>query len=443
MNRFDFPGWSVPLIASLFPSLCGAESAGESPRIAALRAATAQEQAVAVEGFWRALERDGTPIVEAIEGSPAQARVTFVLRAESADEESNAGLIGSFVPGGSRELARFERVPGTDVLQKSFIVDARSRYRYYLAWPQGRAQDAQAIAGLALNGLTYELFADSRSRLFYSDEDGGRLLRTSYFDGPAASAEPWLAASSDVAHGLVETMEVASRTLGNSRKVSLYTPAGYRPDGSGYPLLLLFDREAYLEAVPTATILDNLIAAGAIPSLVAVLVSAIDEGHRSDELRPNPEFAAFVIDELLPRVRRMRRISRDPRLAIVGGSSLGGLASTYIAQLHPETFGNVLSMSGSYWWYPDESEKDDVAVAQARSGWLPRQLAARDRLPVRFYVAVGLGEGEGMLTPNRLFRDVLTSKGYVLRYEEFHGDHSYLNWRDSMVAGLRYLLGDS
>lgn len=443
VNRFNFPLGLVPLIWAAVAVPCAADPAGDSPIVETLRSAPSQEKSAALERFWKDVEKGGTPFIETVDGSPGKARVTFVLRAAHADEESNAGLIGSFAPGGSRVLARFERVPGTDVLQKSFIVDARARYRYYLAWPQGREIDEQAIARLSLDGLTYELFADPRSRLFYMDEDTGRALRTSYFDGPAAPSEPWLAPRVGVAQGSVETIEVASKTLGNTRKVSIYTPAAYRSGGSGYPFLLLFDREAYLQPVPTATILDNLIAAGTVPPLIAILVSAIDEQHRDVELRPNRKFAAFIVDELLPRVREVRRLSRDPRRAIVAGSSLGGLASAYLAQLHPDSFGSVLSMSGSYWWYPDESEKDDAAVAQAQSGWLPRQFAAHKRLPVRFYVAVGLGEGEGMLAPNRLFRDVLTSRGYALRYEEFHGDHSYLNWRDSMVAGLTYLLGDS
>lgn len=54
----------------------------------------------------------------------------------------------------------------------------------------------------------------------------------------------------------------------------------------------------------------------------------------------------------------------DPAQTIVGGGSYGGLAATFAAFQHPELFGNVLSMSGSYWWTPpDESEHE----------WLTRQ----------------------------------------------------------------------
>lgn len=439
-----------------------AEELPESPRIAALRVAAPQERDGATRYFWDAVSKGGTPLVDLLEGG-SRIRVTFVLRAPvpagSSDDESdaalrNSGLIGSFVPGGSRTLARFERVPGTDVLQKSFVLDARSRYRYYLAWPQGRQPDAQAVSRLELDGLGYELFADPLASRSFLDDFGGRAVRNSYFEGPSAPPEPWLDRRESTARGEVTTLEVASRILANTRKVSIYAPPGFRSNGgrakdgssgarsgaAGFPFVLLFDREAYLQSVPTAAILDHLIDGKVIPPLFVIFVSPIDEAHRGVELPPNPAFASFIADELVPQIRRRWPVSRDPRRAIVAGSSYGGLAAANIARLHPRVFGNVLSMSGSYWWHPSRSPNDDDVASDAESGWLPRQYAASTRLPLRFYLCVGLGEGDGMLAPNRRFRDVLTAKGYALRYDEFHGDHSYLNWRDSLVAGLQYLL---
>lgn len=410
-----------------------------SPRIEALRGAAPEQRAAAVTDFWGAIEKSGTPLVEAVDGG--RIRVTFIWRAPPTETESNIGLIGSFVPGGSRELVKLARIPGTDVMHKAFVLDERVRYRYYFAWPEGRHSDPRRISPLTLDGLSYELFDDAHSALSFLDDDfTGKAIRTSYFEGPNAPAEPWLAPRDAVAKGKVETFDASSRLLGNVRKVSIYTPANYGARSSGYPYIVLFDREAYLQSVPTATILDNLIATGDIAPLVAIFVSSIDETHRDTELRPNPRFGSFIVDELLPQVRKRWHLSRDPRHAIIGGSSLGGLASANIARLHPQVFGNVLSMSGSYWWHPEDGEDLDEALSGPQNGWLPQEYASAARLPLRLYVCVGLGEGEGMLAPNRLFRDVLTAKGYSLRYEEYHGDHSYLNWRESLVAGLGFLL---
>jgi enterochelin esterase family protein len=46
-----------------------------------------------------------------------------------------------------------------------------------------------------------------------------------------------------------------------------------------------------------------------------------------------------------------------------------------------------------------------------------------------------------MLRPNRRLRDVLKAKGYAVHYQEFNGNHNYLNWRGSFADGLIALLG--
>ncbi|MBL8268738.1 alpha/beta hydrolase [Steroidobacter sp.] len=433
-----FASHALALVALLtWVSSATAEHSAEVPEITAIRSATPETRAAAVAALWSAVEKRGTPLLESVPGQPEQMRTTFLWRQTETDNESNVGLIASFAPGGSRQVVPFERLPGTDVMQTSLLVDARARYRYYLAWPRGRNDDPQAVWRMQANGLTYELFADPRSQHRYVDDFDGAPTPTSYFEGPSAPAEAWLQPDPSIAAGAVDTFEITSAILNNRRRVSVYTPPGYARSSKRLPLLVLFDREGYLLSVPTPTILDNLITDGTLPPLVAVLVSAIDNTRRSEELAANAQFAKFVVDELLPRVRKNYRVTRDPRLTVVAGSSLGGLSSAYLGYLHPETFGNVLSLSGSYWWHP--SADGEHSTAQG-SGWLPHQYAARPRLPLRFYLAVGSAEGEPMLAPNRLFRDVLTAKGNPLRYDEFQGDHSYLNWRNGLVEGLSFLL---
>lgn len=47
---------------------------------------------------------------------------------------------------------------------------------------------------------------------------------------------------------------------------------------------------------------------------------------------------------------REQGLSATASRTVVAGSSYGGLASAYMGLMHPELFGNVLSLSGSYWW---------------------------------------------------------------------------------------------
>lgn len=414
----------------------GPAAAAEHPLLAQLRAETARGDGAAMERFWDAVRSAGTPLLAPVPGEPASVAATFLWRGDAAGGE--LALIASFVPGGSRQALRFLHLAGTDVWHVGLAVPADGRYRYYLARPQAGDAEAAGDSALEIDGVRWELFADPLSRLTYVDESDGRPVPTSYLEGPDAPAEPWLERRPGAPSGALVTLEVASAALGNSRNVTVYLPPGYRPRPEGHPYLLLFDGRQYLSAVPTPTILDNLIGAGAIPPMIAIFVDSLGEAHRDRELAPNPAFATFVTTELLPRVSRDYPLSRDPAEAVVAGSSLGGLAASTLALRYPGVFGNVLSQSGSYWWYPGVHEDADEA---GQTGWLVREYVAAERLPLRFYLDVGRGEGEGMLRPNRLFRDMLAARGYTVFYREFEGDHSYLNWRGTLADGLTCLLG--
>ena len=70
-----------------------------------------------------------------------------------------------------------------------------------------------------------------------------------------------------VPHGTVARRWYDSPTLGMSRRVTIYTPAGYETSGKKYPVFYLLhgmggDEEAWIALGRTAQIMDNLIAQG-------------------------------------------------------------------------------------------------------------------------------------------------------------------------------------
>jgi len=79
-----------------------------------------------------------------------------------------------------------------------------------------------------------------------------------------------------------------------------FSTPGYRPDAEAYGLVVCLDAELLIPVTLTATILDNLRAAGALPPLVAVMASSIDAPTRRREGHCNPSFVEFLAQELLP-----------------------------------------------------------------------------------------------------------------------------------------------
>jgi enterochelin esterase-like enzyme len=253
--------------------------------------------------------------------------------------------------------------------------------------------------------------------------------RQSYVELPDAPSQEIALRSSDMP-GKIEKVRFHSTTLNNDRDVWIYTPHDFHADGATYPLAVVLDGMPYTTWVPVPTILDNLIRQGKIPPVVAVMVGAVS---RETEQSCSTAFGDFLANELVPWMRTNYRTTTDPRLTVVGGSSRGGLASTCAAYQHPTIFGKVLSQSGSYWWKPDDDPNTQ---------WLTRQVASGPTLPLRFYMEVGEMEIPDQLDTNRRLRDVLRSKGYVVDYREFNGNHTYLDWRGTFGNGLTSLLGD-
>ena len=416
-------------------ALLGAVPAPQSQRLVQLAAVADSQQAS--DDFWGEIDAQGTPLIERIPGKPDRVLMTFLWRAEDARAELNIGVVGVNKLSFEDRVDTMSRLGKSDVWYRSYEVESSARFQYFLAWPEGRTADASVLERYTLeNGPVYELFKDPRSANHVRYEVGEGS--SSYAEGPDAPAEPWLPVRADVGKGTLTTFQSRSAILDNStRDITVFTPSGYRSNGAGYPLLLVFDRVAYLQTLNVPGLLDNMIAQGAIPPVLAVFVDNVD---RSAELPPNPAFARFLIEELLPELRGKYTLTRDGSRNVIAGASYGGLASTYIAHSYPETFGNVLSQSGSYWWHPDFQLANQDEFASGWN-WLPRQFAHGKKLPLRFYLDVGTWEGAGMLTPNRSFRDLLQARGYQVTYREFVGAHTYLNWRATFPEALISLIG--
>lgn len=440
----------IPAFALLL-ALCtpayATERANEplSPRLAGLARAVdaGDEQALAL--FWTQIARDGTPLMEPLQGADGEMLVSFLWRASAGRSQSNVGVYGEFGSTGNAWPVneRLQRLGSTDVWYATHRMSQRACFSYQLTWSQGE-QPTGEPAETQFAGVAIDRFVDALNPDHFANRSSidRPPVRFSFATGPALASQSWLAPRGKVRHGKVETFELPSRHLNNTRHISIYTPPGAAQGCEDCDFLLLFDQAQYLLAVPTPTILDNMQADGALRPVVAAFVGNGPFPARVMELPPNEAFQSFVRDELMPWLRQRYSFSHDPRRAVVGGSSLGGLAAAYAALSNPTLFGNVLSQSGSYWWWPGfDPRSEEITWLNSDSGWLARQFSQTELLPVRFYMEVGSWEGTLMLLPNRTFRDVLQARGYEVDYREFAGGHDYGCWRLSLPRGLQSLLG--
>jgi enterochelin esterase-like enzyme len=436
-------------IVSLRARLAPLKPAYESPCINALRAAVATGNLASVGAFWERVEKEGAPIIERLPSDDKNMLVTFLWK--GTPDTRNVFVARLPYAGGAPDDYFMDRLGETDVWYKTVATDKRARFEYSLApnvpriRPVSQGMDNDAIAMIAAAARTDPL-NPKRWRVDAQSVDSPAYGERSMIEMPDAPTQPWLAEKPGVPSGHIEKRRFKSALLKNEREIAVYLPPGYSREAKPYPLLLLFDEVAYLGdpkqivLVPSPTILNNLIAEQRIPPMVALLVGNVP-GQRDRELPCNPAFFDFLSSELLPWAHGLYNFTADPRQTVVGGSSFGGLAAACAGLQHSETFGNVLSQSGSFHWRPPDSGMD------SEPNWVARQFIVSPKLPLRFYLDAGSeefdvsGDGRSILVTSRTLRDVLLAKGYEVHFQEFAGGHDYLSWRGTLADGLIALMG--
>lgn len=401
------------------------------------------------------------PLIEVIPGE-RQVLVTFVCIRDS-DAVSLRTPLAAVAESVNLDLdIDLERVPGTNVWYASVEVDSRIATSYQFRVPGEIAgDDLETEYTVQGDPAALKEFARAMVARGFADAQNPERLFPTYgvLAGlqPAATdlevwestiqlhdAEPFPHLDPSPERGSVIEYPFASRTTSETRTVAIYLPAFYDPS-TRYPLVLFFDGEHYRDVGRMPEILDHAIASGRIPPLIAVFWHNRDASSRTAELTCTPELRSTMGDELWPWLDANFSITRDPRLRIVSGFSLGGLASLWVGLERSQVFGSVLAVSPSLWFSPHDSGE--------ASGWLTRQYAASQKPLPAVYLAVGslevgslerAGSTSTMVGLARELRDVLQLEGKAkAHYREEPAGHDYINVRRATVHGLAALLGSS
>jgi enterochelin esterase-like enzyme len=272
---------------------------------------------------------------------------------------------------------------------------------------------------------------------------GEKKMLLAIVELPDSTPEHWSLQRAGVPRGNVQTQLMHSSIVGHDYRLSIYTPPGYQTNRAPYPLLLLYDEWTYTHVIPTPIILDNMLANGLIPPLVAVLFGHIRREERMREMGFYEPFFTCVTQELLPWIYERYHVTRDPAQTTIAGASMGGIAAVYSALRYPEHFGKVYSHTGSFQAGPP---------AERAYQHLERELMNMQHsvAPLRFYLDVGMLErdemgygspdgGPNALESNRMLRDMLHAKGYEVTYVEYPGAHDLLWAPATLVDALKIL----
>jgi enterochelin esterase-like enzyme len=419
-----------------YPPLSNEDSASRSQQILALRDALHRQAPNAEELFWAKIQSDRYPLVEDMPGESNRSLVTFLWHGSTTTKNVmlERGRYTRFNP----QQNLFAHIEGTQVWFKTLLLPSASRFQYAISendpnatFPPGPEQRNERYDPLNPKHLPDD--AHSPESSWYS-----------FLELPSTPPQPWYVKHDDLPKYEEKDAELRSKILGEKRELKVYLPPGYSSGSNTYPTLYLFDGEDEDGLVFATWTLENLLAAHRIRPLLVVRIVNPSPAAREKELGCLPGFADFLSNELVSFIRSHYRVNSSPAETGIGGYSRGGLAAAYAVLQHPETFGLALVQSGAFWWEP--AERTDLYV---EPNWIANQFVGKPHLPIRFYLEAGLfevdlqGAGGDILETTRTLRDVLRAKEYVVSYNEFAGDHDYINWRGTFADGLIALFGTS
>lgn len=177
--------------------------------------------------------------------------------------------------------------------------------------------------------------------------------------------------------------------------------------------------------------------------LAVVMPSGDNSFYVDNPVSKNGEFTGRELVEL---TRRMFPLSHKREDTFIAGLSMGGFGALRNGLCYPETFGYIAGLSSAVHLFetPLDAPGRNMGSEDASFGVmteamktdknprvaLQKLLAAREKDPSvplpKIYLACGTEDG--LLGPNRAYRDMFREAGLDLTYEEGPGNHNWEFW---------------
>ncbi len=233
---------------------------------------------------------------------------------------------------------------------------------------------------------------------------------------------------------------------GTERDVWVYVPAqydkakpaclmvfhdggGYVGENGGFRATVVFDNLIHRKEMPVT--IGVFISPGSVPSAVPGGKGRSNRSFEYDSL--GPDYANFVIEEVLAPIEKQYSISKAPAHRAQCGISSGGICAWTAAWERPDQFGKVLSHIGSF--------------TNIRGGHVyPALIRKTEKKPIKVF----LQEGENDLDnlhgnwplANRQMAAALKFAGYDFQFVMGDGRHSGKHGGAILPESLKWLWSD-
>ncbi len=193
---------------------------------------------------------------------------------------------------------------------------------------------------------------------------------------------------------------------GTVRRYWIFVPAQYTPAQAAC-LLVFQDGQRATNPAPDASlripqVMENLIAKKEMPVTIGLFITPGNlsdtypdnlgignPGNRAQEYDAvNDTYARFLIEEMLPELKKKYNITDDPEGRVIGGTSSGAICAFTVAWNRPDQFRKVISMIGSFTsigWRPAQNGQPAVPGGES----YPTMIRKTPPKPLRVFLQDG------------------------------------------------------
>lgn len=234
-------------------------------------------------------------------------------------------------------------------------------------------------------------------------------------------------AMKDVPHGAISQRFYHSKSLNTTRRLHVWTPAGYEKMSDKLPVLYLIhgggdNDNAWPTVGAAGMILDNLMAEGKMKPMVVVMPNG---SIKSETLGGGvPLFTKDLMNDIIPFIEDNYRVLTDKDNRALAGLSMGGLETLETAMDHYKDFGYLWVLSSG--WFANDKEN------YAKKGAHLKKIAADFNKQVRrLYFTQGGPEDIAYNNCKEMLK-LFDAAGIKYEYSEMPGGHTWYVWRHDL-----------
>ncbi len=228
----------------------------------------------------------------------------------------------------------------------------------------------------------------------------------------------------NIERGKTDSVQYFSKTVGNNRKLRIYTPPGYTP-AKKYPVLYLLhgiggtEKEWYKWAEPNV-ILDNLYAEGKIVPMIVVypngraMKNDADTGNifASEKVMAFANFEKDLLNDVIPFIEANYPAIKDRQSRAIAGFSMGGGQALNFGLGNLNEFAWIGGFSSA----PNSKPPKELVPA-------PAETAKKIKL-----LYLSCGDKDGLISFNQNLHRYLKENNVPHVWEVVPGEHNMAVW---------------